>query len=808
MGVEGGYAAREEYALQERLEVSTQKLLLVQGQPLRSLKAGLELLLPAGGPHPVLGRQRELPGSGGRPGNHGGPRPGRIPRAEGGRAESGAWGRGPAGDPRDPAGFQRGAETALCAPPRSSCQIPGAPKMVQSELQLQPRAGGRAEAASWGDRGNDKGGFGNPDMPSVSPGPQRPPKLSSLAYDSPPDYLQTVSHPEAYRVLFDYQPEAPDELTLRRGDVVKVLSKTTEDKGWWEGECQGRRGVFPDNFVLPPPPIKKLVPRKVVSRQSAPIKEPKKLMPKTSLPTVKKLATAATGPSKAKTSRTPSRDSQKLTSRDSGPNGGFQSGGSCPPGRKRSKTQTPQQRSVSSQEEEHSSPAKAPSVKRTPMLDKTTTPERPPAPENAPGSKKIPVPDKVPSPEKTLTLGDKASIPGNSTSGKIPAPDIVPTPERMVTPEDKASIPENSIPEEALTVDKPSTPERLFSVEEASGPEVPPMDKVPDPKMAPLGDEAPTREKVLTPELSEEEVSTRDDTQFHHFSSEEALQKVKSFVAKEAPSSQEKAHTPEAPPLQPPSSERCLGEMKCPLVRGDSSPHQAELKSGPASRPALEKPHPQAEATTLLEEAPSKEERTPEEEASPNEERPLREEVLPKEGVASKGEVLPKEGVASKEVLPKGGVASKEEVLPKEGVASKEEMLPKEGVASKEEVTLKEEVAPKEEVPPIDTAFAQKTHPIKPSPDSQETLTLPSLLPQNYTENKNEGVDVTSLRGEVESLRRALELMGVQLERKLTDIWEELKSEKEQRQRLEVQVMQGTQKSQTPRIIHAQTQTY
>ncbi|EHH49766.1 hypothetical protein EGM_00479 [Macaca fascicularis] len=419
------------------------------------------------------------------------------------------------------------------------------------------------------------------------------------------------------------------------------------------------------------------------------------------------------------------------------------------------------------------------------MLDKTTTPERPPAPENAPGSKKIPVPDKVPSPEKTLTLGDKASIPGNSTSGKIPAPDIVPTPERMVTPEDKASIPENSIPEEALTVDKPSTPERLFSVEEASGPEVPPMDKVPDPKMAPLGDEAPTREKVLTPELSEEEVSTRDDTQFHHFSSEEALQKVKSFVAKEAPSSQEKAHTPEAPPLQPPSSERCLGEMKCPLVRGDSSPHQAELKSGPASRPALEKPHPQAEATTLLEEAPSKEERTPEEEASPNEERPLREEVLPKEGVASKGEVLPKEGVASKG-----------------------EVLPKEGVASKEEVTLKEEVAPKEEVPPIDTAFAQKTHPIKPSPDSQETLTLPSLLPQNYTENKNEGVDVTSLRGEVESLRRALELMGVQLERKLTDIWEELKSEKEQRQRLEVQVMQGTQMSQTPRIIHAQTQTY
>ncbi|XP_032102847.1 SH3 domain-containing protein 21 isoform X3 [Sapajus apella] len=641
--------------------------------------------------------------------------------------------------------------------------------MVQSELQLQPRASGRAEAASWGDRRNDKGGLDNPDMPSVSPDPQRPPKLSSLTYDSPPDYLQTVSHPEAYRVLFDYQPEAPDELALRRGDVVKVLSKTTEDKGWWEGECQGRRGVFPDNFVLPSPPIKKLVPRKMVSRESAPIKEPKKLMSRASLPTVKKLAAVPTGPSKAKTSRTPSRDSQKHTSQDSGPSGGFQSRASGHTGRKRSKTQTPQQRSLSSQEEEQSSPAKASSVKRTPMLDKTATAERPLAVEKAPSSKKVPAPDRVPSPEKTLTLGDKASIPGNSTLGKMRAPDKVPTSEKTVTLEEKTSVPENSIPEKTLTVDKPSIPERVFSMEEAPAPEVLPMDKVLDPKMAPPGDQAPTLEKVLTPELSEE-VSTSDDTQCYHFSPEEGLQKVKSFVAKEA-QSQEKAHMPAAPPLQPPSSESCLGEMKCPLVRGDSSGPQAELKSGPTSRPALEKSPTQKEATTLLEGAPSKDQRTPEEEVPPNEDRPLREEVLPKEGVASKEEVPPKEELPPKEVLPK------------------------------------EEVAPKEEVPPIEGGFVQKTRPIKPSPDSQKTLPLPTLVSENSSESKNEGVDVTTLKGEVESLRRALELMGVQLQKKLTDLWEELKSEKEKRQRLEVQLMQGTQKCQTQRITHAQTQT-
>lgn len=46
--------------------------------------------------------------------------------------------------------------------------------------------------------------------------------------------LPSVSRPEIYRVLFDYQPEAPDELALRRGDEVKVLRKV--------GKAQGRGG--------------------------------------------------------------------------------------------------------------------------------------------------------------------------------------------------------------------------------------------------------------------------------------------------------------------------------------------------------------------------------------------------------------------------------------------------------------------------------------------------------------------------------------------------------------------------------------
>lgn len=43
---------------------------------------------------------------------------------------------------------------------RSPRQASGPPTMVQGELQLQPGAGGRAAAASWGDCGSDKGGEG------------------------------------------------------------------------------------------------------------------------------------------------------------------------------------------------------------------------------------------------------------------------------------------------------------------------------------------------------------------------------------------------------------------------------------------------------------------------------------------------------------------------------------------------------------------------------------------------------------------------------------------------------------------------
>lgn len=49
-------------------------------------------------------------------------------------------------------------------------------------------------------------------------------------------------------VEYDYDALHDDELTLRPGDIIKNVRYIEED-GWMEGDLNGKRGLFPDNFV-------------------------------------------------------------------------------------------------------------------------------------------------------------------------------------------------------------------------------------------------------------------------------------------------------------------------------------------------------------------------------------------------------------------------------------------------------------------------------------------------------------------------------------------------------------------------------
>ncbi|XP_032622702.1 SH3 domain-containing protein 21 [Chelonoidis abingdonii] len=141
----------------------------------------------------------------------------------------------------------------------------------------------------------------------------------------PSQPLQPYCEAEYCKAMFDYEPELQDELQLKRGNVVLVLCKETEDEGWWEGECDGKRGLFPDNFVmlLQPlvPKIKAVVParsqesifrpeKRVSSASKAELRPPhepkepkvqKKMdLPKMNLPASKKAAPAPPVPAKTK----------------------------------------------------------------------------------------------------------------------------------------------------------------------------------------------------------------------------------------------------------------------------------------------------------------------------------------------------------------------------------------------------------------------------------------------------------------------------------------------------------------------------
>ena len=55
------------------------------------------------------------------------------------------------------------------------------------------------------------------------------------------------NEPKFARAKFGFGGETEMDLPFREGDVIRILGKPFPD--WWEGELNGRKGIFPSNFV-------------------------------------------------------------------------------------------------------------------------------------------------------------------------------------------------------------------------------------------------------------------------------------------------------------------------------------------------------------------------------------------------------------------------------------------------------------------------------------------------------------------------------------------------------------------------------
>uniref|UniRef100_A0AAA9SH29 SH3 domain containing kinase binding protein 1 n=1 Tax=Bos taurus TaxID=9913 RepID=A0AAA9SH29_BOVIN len=80
------------------------------------------------------------------------------------------------------------------------------------------------------------------------------PPTAATPDSSKPEMDSRTKAKDYCKVIFPYEAQNDDELTIKEGDIVTLINKDCIDVGWWEGELNGRRGVFPDNFVklLPP----------------------------------------------------------------------------------------------------------------------------------------------------------------------------------------------------------------------------------------------------------------------------------------------------------------------------------------------------------------------------------------------------------------------------------------------------------------------------------------------------------------------------------------------------------------------------
>jgi len=90
--------------------------------------------------------------------------------------------------------------------------------------------------------------------PAASPIYESPSLRSSIVNQTPasiPRQTTVAQKPlRQVRANFDFTAEASNELSMKAGDIINVITEI--DEGWWQGEMadgSGRTGIFPQNYT-------------------------------------------------------------------------------------------------------------------------------------------------------------------------------------------------------------------------------------------------------------------------------------------------------------------------------------------------------------------------------------------------------------------------------------------------------------------------------------------------------------------------------------------------------------------------------
>eukprot|EP00118_Oscarella_pearsei_P004244 m.17808 g.17808 ORF g.17808 m.17808 type:complete len:662 (+) comp27557_c0_seq1:42-2027(+) len=95
-------------------------------------------------------------------------------------------------------------------------------------------------SASMPPRGGYSGDFSYPYHGGYSGGPAAAAAAAAVPV--------AAAKKDRHKVLYEYEAQAEDELSLKVGSIVEILRKDVSD-GWWEGRLNGKVGVFPYNFL-------------------------------------------------------------------------------------------------------------------------------------------------------------------------------------------------------------------------------------------------------------------------------------------------------------------------------------------------------------------------------------------------------------------------------------------------------------------------------------------------------------------------------------------------------------------------------